>query len=69
MKWRKKAVKDFLLGKLSFARVRLVTGDFKHSVAGEKSQKVTRENDQKSHLATVYKIKTAILNSMSCWGQ
>ena len=28
----------------------LVPGDFDHSVTGEKSQKVTRENDQKSHL-------------------
>ena len=28
----------------------LVPGDFDHSVPGEKSQKVTRENDQKSHL-------------------
>ena len=28
----------------------LVAGDFDHSVTGEKSQKVTRENDQKSHL-------------------
>ena len=32
-----------------FATV-LVAGDFDHSVTGEKSQKVTRENDQKSHL-------------------
>ena len=30
--------------------VLLVPGDFDHSVTGEKSQKVTRENDQKSHL-------------------
>lgn len=30
--------------------VMLVPGDFDHSVTGEKSQKVTRENDQKSHL-------------------
>ena len=28
----------------------LVPGDFDHSVTGEKSQKVIRENDQKSHL-------------------
>ena len=28
----------------------LVPGDFNHSVTGEKSQKVIRENDQKSHL-------------------
>ena len=28
----------------------LVPGDFDHSVTDEKSQKVTRENDQKSHL-------------------
>ena len=28
----------------------LVPGDFDHSGTGEKSQKVTRENDQKSHL-------------------
>ena len=28
----------------------LVPGDFNHSVTGEKSQKVTRGNDQKSHL-------------------
>ena len=28
----------------------LVPGDFDHSVTGEKSQKVTREKDQKSHL-------------------
>ena len=28
----------------------LVPGDFDHSVTGEKSQKVTRDNDQKSHL-------------------
>lgn len=31
-------------------RLLLVPGDFDHSVTGEKSQKVTRENDQKSHL-------------------
>ena len=30
--------------------IMLVPGDFDHSVTGEKSQKVTRENDQKSHL-------------------
>ena len=30
--------------------VMLVQGDFDHSVTGEKSQKVTRGNDQKSHL-------------------
>ena len=28
----------------------LVPGDFNHSVTGEKSQKVTRGNDQNSHL-------------------
>ena len=28
----------------------LVPGDFDHSVTGEKSQKVARGNDQKSHL-------------------
>ena len=33
-----------------YIQVVLVTGDFDHSVTGEKSQKVTRENDQKSHL-------------------
>ena len=32
------------------AEIVLVPGDFDHSVTGEKSQKVTRENDQKSHL-------------------
>ncbi len=34
----------------NFALEMLVPGDFNHSVTGEKSQKVTRENDQKSHL-------------------
>ena len=32
------------------AEIVLVPGDFDHSVTGEKSQKVTREKDQKSHL-------------------
>ena len=34
---------------MGFEKV-LVPGDFDHSGTGEKSQKVTRENDQKSHL-------------------
>ena len=35
---------------LYFFFVVLVPGEFNHSVTGEKSQKVIRENDQKSHL-------------------
>ena len=35
---------------MSYAFPMLVPGDFDHSVTGEKSQKVTREKDQKSHL-------------------
>ena len=31
----------------------LVSGDFDHSMTGEKSQKVTRENDQKPHLTPI----------------
>ena len=45
-----KQIQLLIIDDFDFFEELLVPGDFDHSVTGEKSQKVTRENDQKSHL-------------------